>query len=599
MATVLVVEDDKLSQRILSKMLAGGGHTALVAGSTDEAWAALRQNVAVDLTILDNQLGRDWGWQFLEKVRDNALFQEIPVVVYTGHTERNSILRYVELGVKSMLVKPYKAEIVFDEITKAQKTGWSAKLLERPEVACERLQLKESDYYSLLGAGATTLERSIEDLRKLFVGRPDEAKIRDALQQLFSQSVSLGMPALRTVTEALARAVGTRNTKAMQTGLEDIESLRTLLRNRTLAFLGIDHPTKAAPNGKVAHVGSHATPTLPPVSGDLTDLLRREIASEPIWKFDREFSRLDAARLFPGDELATVLTEFLAHPVCQELLNTVRFLRGAAQSASVDDLVAQIRKNKILERVFGEVGGRGGSQDDGESGDLDFEQIIHRIGIHKSVLLIAAYRLQLALRRPSSLDLNWLRLHTLLSLLLGYEIGRMLNSDDDLQVAAAAAVHNLGSWCFALAEPGIYAVALGRAQSRRSIENAEQSLFGQSHVEIGARLLEMSDFRADFVQAAIVREREPQETPRDPLTQACVHLASVLAWSAISQDSTIAANLKKRLLMPADAVWQLLNSAHTTLPMDLPEFIETLTAAAQSCLSLVSAVSGDSSATVK
>jgi CheY-like chemotaxis protein len=119
MATVLVVEDDKLSQRILSKMLAGGNHVALLAASVEEGWATLRQNVSVDLVILDNQLGKEWGWQFLERLREDILYQNLPVVVYTGHTERNSILRYVELGVKTMLVKPYKAEIIFEEVSKA------------------------------------------------------------------------------------------------------------------------------------------------------------------------------------------------------------------------------------------------------------------------------------------------------------------------------------------------------------------------------------------------------------------------------------------------------------------------------------------------
>jgi len=600
MATVLVVEDDKLSQRILSKMLVGGGHTALLASSTEEAWAALRQNVAIDLVILDNQLGRDWGWQFLEKVREDALFQDIPVVVYTAHTERNSILRYVDLGVKSMLVKPYKAEVLFEEVAKAQKIAWPARLLERSEAACERLKLKENDYYSVLSAGASALEQSIANFRKLAEGRPDEAKIRDALQQLFSQSVSLGMPMLRTITESLARAMGSRNAKQIQNSLEGIEALRTLLRNRTLAYLGIENvATTATAKPRAALNPTPPANTQPPFAGDPVDLFRRRAANVPIWKFDREFARLDATRLFPGDELSTVLDAFLTHAVCQELLNTVRFLTGAAQSASVEDLVGQIRKNKVLERVFGEVGGRGGTGDENDAGALDFEQIIHRIGIHKSVLLIATYRLQISLRKPSSLDLSWLRTHTLLSLLLGYEIGRMLNSDDDLQVAAAASVHDLGSWCFALSEPGIYGVALGRAHGDVSLEAAEKSLFGQSHEEAGTLLLEKSGFRADFIQSANPGNSEGWDSLRDPLTVACVHLGSTLAWSAIARDDAHAAQLKSRLLSPSDPVWQLVSAARADLPMDLPEFVDTLIAASETCLAMVTSIGSDSPVAVR
>ncbi len=592
MATVLVVEDDKLSQRILSKMLAGGGHTALLAGSTEEAWNLLRQNVWVDLVVLDNQLGRDWGWQFLEKVREDILYQDIPVVVYTGHTERNSILRYVELGVKSMLVKPYKAEIVFEEVAKAVKIDWSSRLLERPEVACERLKIRESDYYSVLSAGASALEKSVADLRKLLTGRPDEAKIREALQQLLSQSGSLGMPALRTVTEMLARGIGSKNSKSIQNCLESIEALRTLLRNRTLAYVGIDNVSSAKPAAGQTRAKPVEVDDSPLVSGDPTELFRRRTASVPIWKFDREFTRLNATRLFPDDELSALLSEFITHPICHELLDTVRFLTGAAQSASVDDLVGQIRKNAVLERLFSEANGRGGSQEDSESSDLDFEQIIHRIGIHKSVLLIAAHRLDASLRRPTLLDLSWLRNHTLLSLLLAYEIGRMLNSDDDLQVAAAGAVHNIGSWCFALSEPGIYSVALGRAHDGVTIEEAEAGLFGQNHSDAGLTLLNLAGFRRQFANAAILSTTGKWAEAEDPLTLACVHLASILGWSAIAQDDAHAVKLKARLLEPSDPVWQLLKPSRTELPMDLPEFVETLEAAARNCLALVGSLAG-------
>jgi len=497
-----------------------------------------------------------------------------------------------------MLVKPYKAEIVFEEIIKAQKTGWSAKILERAEIACERLKIKENDYYSVLSAGASALEESVANFRKLLQGRPDEAKIRDALQQLLSQSIALGMPALRTVTETLARAVGSKNTKLIQNCLDGIESLRLLLRNRTLAYVGIENVAGVSGAAKPAAAANYSIQT-PPVSGDLIDLFRRRAAASPIWKFNQEFTRLQAARLFPDGELALVLGEFLNHPICQEILNTVRFLTGTAQSAAVDDLVGQIRKNKILERVFGEVGGRGGASDDGESGDLDFEQIIHRIGIHKSVLFIAVHRLHGSLRKPASLELTWLRTHTLLSLLLAYEIGRMLNSHDDLEVAAAGAVHDLGAWCFAIMEPGIYAVALGRAQGGVTLEDAERSLFGQSHVETGIQLLEQAGFRGDFAQSAVSSDTESWAEVRDRLTLACVHLASILAWAAIAQDVDHAAQLKNRLLNPSEPIWQLLAAANTDLPMDLPEFVDTLIAASQTCLTLIGSIAGESSSAVR
>jgi hypothetical protein len=160
-------------------------------------------------------------------------------------------------------------------------------------------------------------------------------------------------------------------------------------------------------------------------------------------------------------------------------------------------------------------------------------------------------------------------------------------------------VHDLGSWCFALSEPGIYAVALARAHDDVSLEASEQSLFGQNHGEIGASLLERAGFRPDFIQAATPGDTSGWPSARDPLSVACVHLGSTLAWSAIARDEGHASKLKTRLLSSEDPVWQLVSAGRAALPMDLPEFVDTLFAAAETCLAMVNSISGDSPVPVK
>ena len=124
MAKVLLLDDDRLAHKLVSRVLANAGHETLAAFTTGEAWNRIQEHVLVDMVILDSQLGTEWGWQFLRTLRNSPAYRGIPVLVYTAHTERDSLIRYMEMGVQAVRVKPYDAEVILAELKKAlESTG--------------------------------------------------------------------------------------------------------------------------------------------------------------------------------------------------------------------------------------------------------------------------------------------------------------------------------------------------------------------------------------------------------------------------------------------------------------------------------------------
>jgi CheY-like chemotaxis protein len=113
MAKVLLIDDDRLAHKLVARVLEKAGHETLAAYSSREAWDRIQEHVLVDMVILDNQLGSEWGWQFLRTLRNSPAFRGIPVVVYTAHTERESLIRYMEMGVQTVRVKPRGLEGFF------------------------------------------------------------------------------------------------------------------------------------------------------------------------------------------------------------------------------------------------------------------------------------------------------------------------------------------------------------------------------------------------------------------------------------------------------------------------------------------------------
>ena len=69
MATILLIDDDRVCQRLGEKIFGAAGHEVLSAGTARGGLELLMRTVLVDLVILDNQLDGDWGWTFLAEAR--------------------------------------------------------------------------------------------------------------------------------------------------------------------------------------------------------------------------------------------------------------------------------------------------------------------------------------------------------------------------------------------------------------------------------------------------------------------------------------------------------------------------------------------------
>jgi CheY-like chemotaxis protein len=586
MATVLVVEDDKLSQRILGKILGGAGHETLVAESVAKAWELLRRHPLVDLVILDNQLGKEWGWEFLQGLRADAIFTGLPVAVYTAHTERSSIMRYVELGVQAMLVKPYKAEVLFDELRKASAVDWTGRLLERPEIACERLKISQSDYYSTLSAAASDLEKSIQALRAAITAKREDQTLKEPLQEIFNQSAALGMPVLKSVTEGLVRGIGSKHNSAIQSGLRSLDSLQQLLRLRSMEYMRVKEMAGGDAPKRAKRAVTPNEAVVPAAASQAATFCRRT-AGSPIWAYGKGFARLEARELFEKGELARVAAVLIEKPPLREMVEAHSFIAGAP-NASLDDVLGAVDSLPGFRELYLKIATRLGgatetdhiaeSEEEGEENRQAARHALDRLGVYRTMVLVAAARVARAARVESPLDLSMLLEHTLAVAILSYEVGRMLRLPDEHLPAAAGLVHDAGKWLLALSEPGLYAIALTLAhEGGQGMARAEQGIFGATHEEIGRLCLEVAHAPVLLLDAAVAHEDLARVSkPESSAVVAGVFLANHLAWAAVAAEEAHAKAIRDALLNPGNQVWATLRDAGVSLPLDIPELIEAM-----------------------
>ena len=102
---VLLVDDEPLFLRALVRMLRPERHRLLTAQTADEAVAALA-DPALEVVLLDLQLGSDSGIDLLERVKRER--PEVEVVMLTGDANVDNVVRCMRSGALDYLQKPVK-----------------------------------------------------------------------------------------------------------------------------------------------------------------------------------------------------------------------------------------------------------------------------------------------------------------------------------------------------------------------------------------------------------------------------------------------------------------------------------------------------------
>jgi CheY-like chemotaxis protein len=100
---ILVVEDSKFLRRASELALGRAGYTVITAGDGDAA-LKMAQDQIPSLILLDMMLPKLSGLEVLRALKQDAATKDIPVIILTGLSERNSE-KLLQEGATSYLEK--------------------------------------------------------------------------------------------------------------------------------------------------------------------------------------------------------------------------------------------------------------------------------------------------------------------------------------------------------------------------------------------------------------------------------------------------------------------------------------------------------------
>lgn len=108
---ILVIDDSNTNLVLLESLFKRNGYRVLSAMSGKEALDLISKTLP-DLIFLDLKMPEIDGFEFMKLLRDNSDWAEIPVVILSAISDKETIIRGIEMGVVDYLTKPLEIEKV-------------------------------------------------------------------------------------------------------------------------------------------------------------------------------------------------------------------------------------------------------------------------------------------------------------------------------------------------------------------------------------------------------------------------------------------------------------------------------------------------------
>jgi CheY-like chemotaxis protein len=117
MPTILIVEDNALTQRVLQLTLANQSYQVIVAGNGFEAIERL-EHTQVDLAVVDVAMPLMDGLALLRYLRDHDRYETLPVVMLTANSQDSIRSQALAIGADGFLTKPTSSRELLDTVSR-------------------------------------------------------------------------------------------------------------------------------------------------------------------------------------------------------------------------------------------------------------------------------------------------------------------------------------------------------------------------------------------------------------------------------------------------------------------------------------------------
>ncbi|MCD6441276.1 MAG: response regulator [Candidatus Marinimicrobia bacterium] len=149
---ILVVDDDKEIRNIIGELLDMQGYEYEMASDGIEALAKVKLDI--DLVLMDVNMPKMDGYEVIKRIREEADFRDLPIIMVTSISSREDRLRAVQAGANDFIAKP---------IDQTELNVRTASLLKMKEVQ-DAIKRHKSELENKVKQRTTALRKSLNEM---------------------------------------------------------------------------------------------------------------------------------------------------------------------------------------------------------------------------------------------------------------------------------------------------------------------------------------------------------------------------------------------------------------------------------------------------
>jgi CheY-like chemotaxis protein len=116
--SILIVEDNKASAKLLDVLLKKDGYETIVAFSAKEALEYLFARPSISLVITDLKMPEVDGFMLIKAIRSSPVTERMPVIVCSAVADLSHIKEAIDSGCNHYIVKPIQSSQVLAKVAK-------------------------------------------------------------------------------------------------------------------------------------------------------------------------------------------------------------------------------------------------------------------------------------------------------------------------------------------------------------------------------------------------------------------------------------------------------------------------------------------------
>lgn len=149
---VLVVDDNKITTKLLNRYLTAAGFTIKEAYDGIECLEKVEEQIP-DAIVLDVMMPRLDGYETVKRLKSDAKFANVPVVIVTALNDVANQVKAIEAGADDFLSKPIEDKLLIAKVKLLTSVSIERKRVAALKEACKRIRNGEESDLDALFSG--------------------------------------------------------------------------------------------------------------------------------------------------------------------------------------------------------------------------------------------------------------------------------------------------------------------------------------------------------------------------------------------------------------------------------------------------------------